>query len=122
MVKGKLNNDNKFLSKVFGLNIAYRRNLLGITQEALAEKIGIEQISISRMERGIIAPRFARLQVFADVLGCSVADLFRMPDDTNRTDENATVIAQIIKPLSQEAQVATVNVIAEIVKVMALKK
>ena len=117
MATSQKNNDNKRLARLLGVNIAYRRNLLGITQEALAERVGVGAVSLSRMEKGVIAPKFERLQVFADVLGCSVADLFRLPDASNRADENAAIIAQIIKPLSQDGQTALTKIMADMVKV-----
>ena len=122
MATSQKNNDNKRLARLLGVNIAYRRNLLGITQEALAERVGVGAVSLSRMEKGVIAPKFERLQIFADVLGCSVADLFRLPDDSNRTDENAAIIAQIIKPLSQDGQTALVKIMADMVRVMISNK
>lgn len=77
---------NKPLTVQFGLRVAALRRRLDMTQEVLAEKTDIRQESLSRMEKGIIAPRFERLQSFADALGCSVADLF-YTTETKRQDE-----------------------------------
>ena len=59
----------------FGAIVSERRKLLSMSQETLAERVGISQESLSRMEKGFIAPRFERLQLFADALGCSISDL-----------------------------------------------
>ncbi|MCL1890340.1 MAG: helix-turn-helix domain-containing protein, partial [Desulfovibrionaceae bacterium] len=69
------------LTKIVGANIMNRRKRRNLTQEKLAEMVGIGQQSLSRMEQGHIAPRFERLQGFANALGCSVADLFQQEDD-----------------------------------------
>lgn len=73
------------LSKLIGVNIQERRKKLGLTQESLAEKIGVGQQSLSRMERGDIAPKLERLPEVAATLQCSVADLFR-PEAGNNHD------------------------------------
>lgn len=65
------------LAKLVGTNIQERRKKLGLTQECLAEKIGVGQQSLSRMERGDIAPKLERLPDVAATQRCSVADLFR---------------------------------------------
>ena len=73
-------NNSKELTRIFGLNLQCRRKRLHMTQEMLAERIGIGQQSLSRMERGGIAPKFERLQDIADALQCSVMELFNDPD------------------------------------------
>ncbi|MFR8276028.1 MAG: helix-turn-helix domain-containing protein [Desulfovibrio fairfieldensis] len=64
------------LAKLVGTNIQERRKKLGLTQECLAEKIGVGQQSLSRMERGDIAPKLERLPDVAATLRCSVAGSF----------------------------------------------
>jgi transcriptional regulator with XRE-family HTH domain len=46
-----------------------RRELLGLTQTELAEKTGIDQGDISRIERGSIYPNEKTLLRLADALG-----------------------------------------------------
>lgn len=69
------------LAAIVGLNIAARRKAKGWTQAKMAEYYEISSDSLSRMERGFIAPRFSRLEPLAALLDCTVADLFRIPDD-----------------------------------------
>ena len=40
----------KSLYKKLGLNIAYYRKLRGLTQEALAEKIGVDPVSYTHLD------------------------------------------------------------------------
>lgn len=103
----------------FGAIVAERRRLLGISQETLAERVGISQESLSRMEQGYIAPRFERLQLFADALGCSIADLFRVQIGTS---EWATTVEQIISPLSDCEQKEIVEVVAKIATLIATRR
>ena len=105
----------KPLAKVIGDNIAHRRRDLGLTQMVLAERLGIGQDALSRMEQGTISPRIARLRDFAAVLECGVAAFFREQND----DMNACVaeLAELLSPLSQEKRVAVIRALREIVKV-----
>lgn len=69
------------LAAIVGTNIARRRKAVGLTQDQLAEKLNISGASLSRIENGMAAPRFPRLEELAEILGCNVADLFRNEDD-----------------------------------------
>jgi transcriptional regulator with XRE-family HTH domain len=102
----------------FGAIISERRGLLGISQEALAERVGISQESLSRMEKGFIAPRFERLQQFADALDCSIPDLFRMQSGAS---ERALMIEQIISSVSDCEQRAIIEIVAKITALMSAK-
>jgi transcriptional regulator with XRE-family HTH domain len=93
------------------MNRRKRRNL---TQERLAEMVGIGQQSLSRMEQGHIAPRFERLQGFAAALGCTVADLFKQEDD----ESLQASIDDIIRPLSAASQQTLINILSEMSRAM----
>lgn len=69
----------RHVARLFGERIAAKRKEKGITQEALAEKLGISQESLCRMEKGLISPRFERLLDFSQALDCPIADLFDRP-------------------------------------------
>lgn len=97
-----------------------KRKSRGFTQEELAEKVGIGQQSLSRMEQGHIAPKFERLQDFAEALNCPVADLFRTGD--KNAEIQAVSIMDILQPLSTEAQELVVNHVADMVRIMKGKK
>lgn len=102
----------------FGAVIAEKRKLLRISQEVLAERVEISQESLSRMEKGFIAPRFERLQLFADALECSISDLFRVQGDA---DERAGTIAKILSSLSDEQQKEIVGIVATVAKLVATR-
>lgn len=59
------------LSAIVGANITARRKLKGWTQAEFAEKMGMGPDSLSRIERGTVAPRFPRLEEMARLLECS---------------------------------------------------
>lgn len=72
--------DKKSLTILLGKAIRERRKSQGLTQDELAEKIGIGNQALSRIEHGMIAPKLERLPKIARVLGCEVSDLFRSGD------------------------------------------
>lgn len=109
----------KSVMLIFGTIVAEKRKMLGMSQEFLAEQVGISQESLSRMEKGVIAPRFERLQLFADALKCPIADLFCAPQDVN---DRASAIAKVIAPLSEEGQSELMHIIARMVSLVLISK
>ncbi|MFZ6876531.1 helix-turn-helix domain-containing protein [Undibacterium sp. Di27W] len=58
-----------------GKNVAAKRKNLGLTQEQLAARVGVEVETISRLERGVHAPSLAILEVLSEELNIAIADL-----------------------------------------------
>ena len=129
----------------FGTIVAERRKSLGISQETLAERIGVSQESLSRMERGFIAPRFERLQLFADALGCSIADLFKVRTETLTfqwfatqddgtgtckgpghaqigTSELAVALERMLSPLSDDERKEIVEIVTKIITLITARR
>ncbi len=65
------------LAKSIGQAIAARRTKKGLTQGDIAEKIGVDPVTISRIERGMTIVPLPRLAEIADALGSPLADLLR---------------------------------------------
>ena len=110
----------KDLALVVGENIAERRRRLGLSQTRLAEVLDIGKDALSRMEKGIISPKMGRLRAIADALECSVADLFREPDEDSA--ERLSAIAEAFKRLPVEKQKAVAGIMAELARVMGSEK
>lgn len=51
------------------------REYLGMTQEQVAKKTGMEQSAIARLERGGVTPRLATLKKIAMAMGISVEQI-----------------------------------------------
>ena len=64
------------LKKKFGQKVQSLRLEAGITQEQLADAVGLTIESISNIERGIFGPKFDNLEKIAEVLGVPVKALF----------------------------------------------
>jgi len=69
--------DTKELARRVGRAIAARRLERGLTQEQVAEQLGVEQETVSRFERGAVLPPLARLAELAELLDVSMESLVR---------------------------------------------
>ena len=59
---------NKNIKKIFGKNLKFYRKNRGFTQEAFAEKIGIETSNLSKIECGKSFPRIETIEKIVKVL------------------------------------------------------
>lgn len=60
--------------------IARMRIARGMTQQQLADAIGVKQKDVTRWERGVYSPRVEKLQQIAAALQCKLEDLVREED------------------------------------------
>lgn len=63
-----------------GKTLQIRRKSLGLTQEQLAEMVGVTQRAISHYEIGIREPASAHKLMVAAALGCAVEDIWPYAD------------------------------------------
>ena len=56
-------------------NLRYYRTLAGLTQQELADAVGLHRVSIGELESGKHPPRPRTLKALADNLGVSTQDL-----------------------------------------------
>lgn len=59
----------------FGGRLKRARNAAGLTQQELAEEVGLTQAAISQLEKGVRAPTPALVVKLADALGVKKTDL-----------------------------------------------
>jgi len=64
------------LKIAFGKQLQLLRLEANMTQEELADEIGLTVESVSNIERGIYGPKFDNLEKIASALGIPVKDLF----------------------------------------------
>lgn len=82
------------LNQNIGAFIASLRKERGLTQEQLAEKLGVSNRSISRWENGNTLPDFSLMQSLSAVLDISMAELLNgQRSDSNDRLENSISIA-----------------------------
>ena len=80
------------IGEVVGANIRMYRAKLSLTQSQLAEKIGIEPMSLSRIERGVAAPSLERLDLIARSLKVLPSDLLHELADSAAPKEQAEIV------------------------------
>ena len=83
--------DQKQLAGAVGRAISKQRVRSGLTQEAVAERLGVGNEAVSRIERGIVMPNITRLLELADIFGCEAAELLSevsplVEDQANRVN------------------------------------
>jgi transcriptional regulator with XRE-family HTH domain len=69
--------DTVTLKKDFGNLLRRRRALVGLGQEALADKASIHRTHLSLLERGLRMPTLAVIKKLAEALGTTMSSLMR---------------------------------------------
>jgi transcriptional regulator with XRE-family HTH domain len=104
------------IAAIVGGNISKRRKLLGYTQANLADKLNIGPDSLSRIEKGLVAPRFQRLAEIATALDCSIADLFLTAKEPLKV--SLDTVEDILRPLPADVQEDIIYLVITIVQAM----
>lgn len=68
------------MMKIGLAGLAPRRKRVGFTQAALAEALGIDRARLAMWETGNVWPSAQWLPKIADLLCCTIDDLYRVPD------------------------------------------
>lgn len=101
----------KDFKKLFGARVRYYRNLLGLTQEALAEKVGISTHTISYIERGKNLISMTKLPVLCSALDIELYKLFIDTDFEVGADK-----VEEINRLLKTANSKQLSIFAELLK------
>ena len=94
---------------ILGRHIAERRRTRGMTQQELAERVGIESVTLSRMETGVSIPSIARLADIADALDTRLAEL--VSGVSSYASDQAREIAESLAPLSAEDRTLVIGIV-----------
>ena len=84
-------------NKDFGKHLKRLREAKGFSQEKLAELVGLEYQTISRIETGFYFTSFDNLQKIAKALGLTIKDLFDFPEDELSKTQLLKLISKDIK-------------------------
>lgn len=87
--------------KGLGKFISIRRNYMGLTQEELAEKIGVSKSAIAKWETDGGLPDRDNLKKIADVMSVSVDDLHSVIENSgrNKKENEINITADVISIL-----------------------
>lgn len=86
------------LAVMVGRAIAKQRIACNLTQEVVAERLGIGLEAVSRMERGVVIPTVVRLFELADIFECDAADL--LTEASSRSSDQASHLNRLLSRLS----------------------
>lgn len=108
-----MKNNEKAVARTIGKAIARRRTMAGLTQEEVAERLGLGQEAVSRMERGVASLTVARLATLAEIYRCNVAQL--VTESSEREDDQARALSAVLSRLphaDRELLIEWMNVFA----------
>jgi transcriptional regulator with XRE-family HTH domain len=96
------------LAKRVGQAIARQRKLARLTQSQVAEKLGIEVETVSRLETATWPVSLARLEQLGELFGCPVVRFFR---DDSEVDDNSGLqtLADILLTLNPDEKTLLVS-------------
>jgi len=97
--------NEKSVQVLFGQNVKKYRKQSGLTQEQLAEKLGISQKHLSIIETGTQFASASLIGKISEVLGVSVADLFGgSNDDIKKEIESSrdVLLSAILNEMNQK--------------------
>lgn len=86
------------LAQLVGRNIKTGRKIKGMTQNQVAQELSVETETVSRYERGLLAPSFPQLEKLCSVLDMPAWMIFSDGDAT--PDAQAMAIVEVLKGLS----------------------
>ena len=85
------------MEKNFGIRVRQARHKAGLTQAALAEKLNLDETTISRIENGSQATSFATMLNFSEALDYLICDY--LDDSIHSKDPINAEILDMITPL-----------------------
>ena len=100
------------LARSIGQAIAHRRSLAELTQEEVAEKLGLGNEAVSRLERGKATLSVVRLMELAELFGCEAADL--LTETSVRVDDQARQLQQLLTRLNSDGRALGVGVVKQL--------
>lgn len=92
--------------------IAKRRAACELTQEQVAERLGIGVEAVSRIERGVVLPTVVRLGELADIFECNIADL--LTEVSSRATDQANHIERLLSKLGSADRAMVVEIIEKL--------
>ena len=107
------------LVKAVGKAIANKRVIFGLSQEKVAELLGISREAVSRMETGVAVPTVVRLAELAEIFDCGIEEL--LAEASNRQLDQARQITALLNGLTEQNRAMLLSVIKQIIDGMSKK-
>ena len=104
---------SKQLAELVGQAIARQRIRCKLSQEQVAEKLGIGSEAVSRIERGVVMPNIERLIELATVFGCETADL--LTEGSTRQEDQARRLQGLLSVLDSDDRTLVLEFVESLV-------
>lgn len=101
------------LHHMIGKAIAKYRKAAGLSQEQLAEQLGLGNEAISRIERGIVIPTVERLIKMAEIFDCPVSEL--LTETSNRPTDEAIYLQSLLSSVNEQDKQMLINLLETLV-------
>ncbi len=99
--------------KAIGKAIANKRSACGLSQEKVAELLGVSREAVSRMETGFSVPTVLRLAELAEIFECGIEEL--LIEASNRQLDQARQIADLLDGLSAQNRALLLSVMKQLI-------
>lgn len=107
----------KSLADVVGRAIAGQRLRSKLSQEQVAERLGIGNEAVSRIERGVVMPNIERLVELAEIFGCEAAEL--LTEASARPEDQARRLHSLLSTLDDEDRKFVMGMVERLVERLA---
>ncbi|MFI2818192.1 helix-turn-helix domain-containing protein [Vreelandella piezotolerans] len=107
--------EQKRLASNIGRAIAKQRIRSQLTQEEVAERLGVGNEAVSRIERGRVIPNIIRLLELAEIFNCEAAEL--LGQASIHVDDQTHRIKTLLAPLKQRDR----ELMLELVESLAIR-
>jgi transcriptional regulator with XRE-family HTH domain len=105
--------ESKQLAELVGQAIARQRVRCQLSQEQIAERLGIGSEAVSRIERGVVMPNVERLVELATIFGCETADL--LTEGSSRPEDQARRLYDLLSPLALDDRALVMDMVERLV-------
>ena len=105
--------ESKQLAELVGQAIARQRVRCQLSQEQIAERLGIGSEAVSRIERGVVMPNVERLVALATIFGCETADL--LTEGSSRPEDQARKLYDLLSPLALDDRALVMDMVERLV-------
>ena len=106
--------ESKQLAKLVGQAIARQRVRCKLSQEQVAERLGIGSEAVSRIERGIVMPNVERLVELAGIFGCETADW--LTEGSSRPEDQSRRLYDLLSTLDMSDRTLVMGMVEGLVE------
>ena len=104
--------EEKRLADSIGRAIAKQRVRNQLTQEEVAERLGIGNEAVSRIERGRVIPNIVRLIELAEIFNCEAAEL--LGQASFHIDDQSSRMKNLLAPLNQHDRQIVIDIVEQL--------